>query len=106
MHDITLLFLEVGVILNSVTIITLAIMLKKQMVEQKKINSRMEIMISDNQKYKTFANDCYKNFRYVKAGFREIRRELIENGFLDLKYEYLHEGEATEELIDKFMKEE
>lgn len=104
MHDITMLFLGAATIVNSVSIIILAASMKKQSEILKETKNKAMDIFFDVKRYKSFAEQCFKNFCFVKDGFRKVRRELINKNILTQDFEYLDEDEAVDEFIDEFIK--
>lgn len=102
MHDITVLLLGVGVILNSMTIAALSIKIKKIQSEKNVWFDRWVEQRSNAKKYAVITKTCYENFRNTKSMFLKLRKELIKNGVLPKEFEYVDDKEEIEEFIDHF----
>lgn len=105
MQDTTIIFLGAATVINSISVV-LATALKKQTDTLKKIEGKVMSIFLDVGKHKAFANQCFKNFCYVKDGFRKVRVELIKQNILTHDFKDLDEDEATEAFIEKFIKGE
>lgn len=104
MQDVSVIIIGAATIINSISIIALATVLKKQSSTLEEIKDKALQIFFDVGRYKTFAEQCFKNFCFVKDGFRKVRRELIKKNILTQDFEYLDEDEAVNEFIDDFLK--
>lgn len=104
MCDITILLLGAGVIMNAVGNIVLAVAIKRQNCRIDNVESEALKVFVKNERYASFSEQCFKNFCYVKDGFRKVREELIKKEILTQDFKYLDEDEVLEEFIDKFLK--
>lgn len=104
MQNAAIILIGITAFLNSISIIALAVSIKGQAKQLNAVRGKLLEITPDPKKYLDFANNCFKNFCYVKDGFRKVRKELIRKGVLTEDFTYLNEDEAVEEFIDDFLK--
>ncbi|MDO5344417.1 MAG: hypothetical protein Q4E91_01580 [Lachnospiraceae bacterium] len=94
MHDIAILLIGVGVILNSVAVTKLVIYIKKNKRRNTEWFDRWVEQSEQIRKYSEITKVHYETFRNTKNMFLKLRNELIRQQILPKEFQYVDEREA------------